>query len=179
LHPCTQKRHSGSLRFIKPTMMSSFRATDVPSPSRVPLPIKEVLELYGELGIAAWNGGKPVRSWVAFCTIVSELVRAWDPEAPGYREVFRKTGHILNRFASISMRGKPPAKTSNGSEYQAPAPGMFDGRNSRLSEVSTPMHRHVMVHLLGQMAIGINRRRPLGGNSHWRPNWSRARACCG
>lgn len=140
-------------------MTGSIRASDITSPSRVPLPIKEVLELYGELGIAAWSGGKPVKSWVAFCTIVSGLLRAWDPEAPGYREVFRKTGHILNWFASISMQGKPPTRTANGSEYMAPAPGMFSERNPRLAELSTPLHRPVLVQLLGQMAVGINRLR--------------------
>jgi hypothetical protein len=133
----------------------------------IALPIKEILELYGELAVAAWNSGSRVRCWSALCVVVGELVSNWETPVPGYQEVFRKTGHVLGWFSTVLSTGKPPLKIADGSDYQAPTPGMFAARRPKLGELTTPMLRAILPQHLGQMAMGLNLRRAARRHLAW------------
>jgi len=117
------------------------------------------LELTGDLALALWYAGERRRSWDAMFGLVRELSDAWNPKDRRYREVFRKTGHVLGWLSSMSATGAPPTATSDGGEYAVPWLGIFVRQREELADVATPLSRSLLWYLLGVMAAGVGLRR--------------------
>jgi len=116
------------------------------------------LELTGELAVALWYAGERRRSWGAMFGLVRELSDAWDPQDRRYREVLRKTGHVLWWLSSMSADGTPASATSDGGEYVAPWLGIFVRQRQELADITTPLSRSLLWYSLGVMAAGVGLR---------------------
>ena len=116
------------------------------------------LELTGDLALAFWYGGDRKRACGAMVGLVRGLCAAWNPGDARYREVFRKTGHVLGWLSSISTAGAPPAATAEGGEYAAPWLGVFIRHREELADIATPLSRPLLCYLLGIMAAGVGLR---------------------
>lgn len=118
------------------------------------IPAYEVIELHGELAIALWNAGNPLRAVVALRNVVKELLTHWEPDDPRFREVYRKAMHVMGWYAPLAVRGVTPTRVSGGGEYTAPAPGIFSRKRPQLADLTTPMWKGVLSYNLGRILAG-------------------------
>lgn len=121
----------------------------------VPIPRYEIWELYGELGIAFWTAGRNIRASAAFDELVKGMLTAWRPTNRRFREVYRKTSHVLGWYAPVAAGRAPPQTTAGGGEYMPPTPGFFNRKKPQIADLTTPMPKALLPYLLGRILNGL------------------------
>lgn len=115
------------------------------------VPTWDVLELYGEMGLALWYAEHRRRSLGVFGIAVRHLVRVWDPEQPRCREVFHKTRYVLEWISSWATDDDPPL-------VEPPQPGWFVLPNKELRTLTIPLPLGILLYRLGQATAGLDMR---------------------
>src|SRR2546428_5093446 len=129
--------------------------SSLPPRFAIPIPKHEVWELYGELGIASWTAGRLTRAAAAFSVLVNGILTEWDPKNRRFREVYRKTAHVLGWYAPVAAGGAPHQAVAGGGEYVRPSPGLFNMKRPLLADLNTPMPKALLPFFLGRILNGL------------------------
>lgn len=115
----------------------------------------EYLEMVGELAWILWSSSYPKKACAAMCAIVNAFVSMPITDAPRYKEMFIKTGHVLGWLASVAMKGEPPSVTVDGEPYMAPCSGIFCQRAPGIADLTTLPGDYFLMSQLAMMASGV------------------------
>jgi len=111
--------------------------------------------MIGELAWILWSSGYHEKACAAMYAIVRALVTMPNTDAPRYKEMFLKTGHVLGWLASVAMKGEPPSVTVDGEPYTTPYSGIFCQRAPRIAELPTLPRDSFLMSQLAMMASGV------------------------
>jgi len=113
----------------------------------------ERLEMIGELAWAYWSLDNRVRAWGAMSGLAYGLLQRQASDNGRFREVVRKTGHVLGWMTAMVQSGAPPIHTPEGEPYGEPFPGLFSRSRPRLADIPSPPLL-LLLNQLGRFASG-------------------------
>ena len=113
----------------------------------------ERLEMIGELAWAYWSLDNRVRAWGAMSGLAYGLLQRQASDNGRFREVVRKTGHVLGWMTAMVQSGAPPIHTPEGEPYGEPFPGLFSRSRPQLADIPSPPLL-LLLNQLGRFASG-------------------------